>query len=105
MVLRYPGGGVSSAKTSSDTDVVEAQFIDLVPNTKIVYSVNFVSDDPAYDSLMIMTWNVSAIDGRTRVEITADNVPDVISEEDHAAGMGSSLANLAEFLALQSGRR
>jgi hypothetical protein len=33
-----------------------------------------------------------------RVEIRADDVPDGISAEDHAAGLASSLANLAAYL-------
>jgi hypothetical protein len=45
-----------------------------------------------------MTWEVTAVDGGTRVNITADDVPDGISAEDHADGLASSLANLAEHV-------
>jgi len=34
----------------------------------------------------------------TRVGIVADDVPDGISAEDHATGLASSLANLAEHV-------
>jgi hypothetical protein len=44
---------------------------------------------------MTMTWEVTAVEGGTRVDITADDVPDGISADDHAAGLASSLANLA----------
>jgi hypothetical protein len=47
---------------------------------------------------MTMTWQMTAVDGGTRVDISADNVPDVVSEDDHAAGMISSLAKLAHYL-------
>ena len=47
---------------------------------------------------MTMTWAITAVDGGTRVDITADEVPDGISAEDHAVGMASSLANLAAYL-------
>jgi len=53
--------------------------------------VDFVSDDPAYAGTMTMTWEVTAVDEETRVDITADDVPDGISAEDHAAGLTSSL--------------
>jgi hypothetical protein len=33
-----------------------------------------------------------------RVEITADDVPDGISADDHAAGLTSSLDNLASYV-------
>jgi uncharacterized protein YndB with AHSA1/START domain len=49
MVLKYPDHLASQDKTTSGTDVVEARFTELVPNERVVYSVDFVSDDPDYD--------------------------------------------------------
>jgi hypothetical protein len=34
----------------------------------------------------------------TRVDIIADDVPDGISADDHAAGLASSLENLARYV-------
>jgi hypothetical protein len=45
-----------------------------------------------------VTWELVGADGGTRVEIRADDVPRGISAEDHAAGLASSLANLAAYL-------
>ena len=98
MVLRYPDHSPGQGKTTSDTDVVEARFIDLVPNTRVVYSVDFVSDDPDYNEAMTMSWEVTDTDGGTLVKITADNVPDAISAQDHAAGLKSSLEKLADYV-------
>ena len=72
MVLQHPGCSSSQGKTTSDTDVVEARFVDLVPNSRVVWAVDFVSDDPVYDNPMIMRWEVTAADGGTCVEITAE---------------------------------
>lgn len=47
---------------------------------------------------MLMTWEVTAVNAGTRVDIRADNVPEGISAEDHAAGLASSLTNLASYL-------
>jgi hypothetical protein len=47
---------------------------------------------------MIMTWEVTAAGAGTRVSIVAEDAPDGISVEDHAAGLNSSLANLAAYL-------
>lgn len=58
-----------------------------------------MSDDPAFAGTMTMTWTVRSVDGGTLVEITADDVPDAISAEDHAAGLASSLENLARHVA------
>ncbi len=99
MVLKYPDHSASQGKTTPDTDVVEARFVDLVPNARIVLAVDFIADEISVGNAMIMRWEVSAMDGGTVVEITADNVPDMILEEDHAAGLESSLAKLAEYVA------
>jgi Activator of Hsp90 ATPase homolog 1-like protein len=63
-----------------------------------VQAVDFVSGDPAYAGTMTMTWEVTAAGAGTRVDIVAEDVPDGISAEDHAAGLASSLRNLATYL-------
>jgi uncharacterized protein YndB with AHSA1/START domain len=79
-------------------DVVEARVLDLVPGVRVVQAVDFVSDDPRFAGTMTMTWELSRVEGGTTVEIRADDVPDGISAEDHAAGLTSSLENLAAYL-------
>jgi hypothetical protein len=54
-----------------------------------------VSEDPASDGTMTMTWEVTPVDARSRVDIRADDVHDGINAADHAAGLSSSLDNLA----------
>ena len=98
MVLTYPDAAGAPGKASADSDVVEARFVDIVPGERVVQAVDFVSDDPAYAGTMTMTWAVSAVEAGTRVDIVAEDVPDGISAEDHAAGLSSSLANLAAFV-------
>jgi uncharacterized protein YndB with AHSA1/START domain len=98
LVLTYEDAGSGRGKTTADADVVEARFVSLVPGVHVVLAVDFASDDPRFAGTMTMTWNLSAVDGGTLVEITADDVPDGISPEDHAAGMTSSLSHLAEHL-------
>jgi uncharacterized protein YndB with AHSA1/START domain len=98
MVLTYDDASASPGKSTEDSDVVEARFVDVVPGDRVVQAVDFVSDDPAFAGTMTMTWAVTAVEGGTRVDITADGVPDGISAEDHAAGIESSLANLAARL-------
>ena len=60
--------------------------------------MDFVSDDPAFTGTMTMTWAVRAVRGGTGVELIADDVPDGISADDHAAGLSSSLENLARYV-------
>lgn len=45
-----------------------------------------------------MTWLFEPAPDGTNVTITAENVPAGISAEDHAAGLASTLENLASFV-------
>jgi uncharacterized protein YndB with AHSA1/START domain len=98
LVLTYSDASRTPGKATADSDIVEARYVDVVPDVRVVQAVDFVSDDPAVAGTMIMTWEVTAVDGGTRVDITADDVPDGISADDHAAGLASSLANLADHV-------
>ncbi len=98
LVLQYEDSSSASGKATADTDIVEARFVELVPDVRVVQAVTFVSEDPAFSGTMTMTWNLRAVDGGTRVDVVADSVPDGISAADHATGLQSSLTNLARFL-------
>jgi uncharacterized protein YndB with AHSA1/START domain len=98
LALTYADAATARGKSTASSDIVEARFVELVPGVRLVQAVNFVSDDPANAGTMTMTWELTPIDTGTRVDIRADDVPAGISAEDHAAGLASSLANLASFL-------
>lgn len=98
LVLTYADAAAAPGKSADDTDIVDARIVDVVPGLRVVQAVDFVSDDPAFAGTMIMTWEVTPVDGGTRVDITAADVPEGIAADDHAAGLESSLANLAAFL-------
>lgn len=98
LVLTYDDATAAPGKTSADADVVEARFLEIVPGERVVQAVDFVADDPAFAGTMTMTWTVQPAEHGTRVEIVADDVPDGITAEDHAAGMASSLDNLARHV-------
>jgi uncharacterized protein YndB with AHSA1/START domain len=98
LVLTYADPSAARGKTTADSDVVEARFVDMVPGVRVVQAVDFESDDPANAGTMTMTWALTPVGAGTRVDIRAEDVPPGISAEDHAAGLESSLANLATYL-------
>ncbi len=98
LVLTYADGRAAAGKTGEGTDVVDARYVEIVPGVRVVQAVDFVSADPAFAGTMTMTWQVTAVPGGSRVEIRADDVPSGISAEDHAAGLASSLDNLARYV-------
>lgn len=98
LVLTYVDPSTARGKATADSDVVEARFVDVVPDVRVVQATEFESDDPAFAGTMTMTWEVSPVDGGTRIEFIADDVPDGISAEDHATGLNSSLDQLARYV-------
>ena len=103
MVLTYADASGAPGKATADSDIVEARFVEIVPGERVVQSVDFVSDDPAYAGTMTMTWQVCAVEAGTRVDIVAEDVPDGVSTEDHAAGLASSLTKLAAYVERAAG--
>jgi uncharacterized protein YndB with AHSA1/START domain len=97
LVLTYADASSSPGKSSDDTDVVEVRFVELTPGVRVVQEVDFESEDPSFSGTMTMTWAISRADGGSLVTITAEDVPEGISPEDHAAGLSSSLQNLATY--------
>lgn len=98
MVLTYADASGAPGKATADSDVVEGRVVELVPGERVVQAGEFESDDPAFAGTMTTTWTLTPTDGGTTVTIRADGVPEGISPDDHAAGLASSLANLAAHL-------
>src|SRR5919106_2585673 len=74
LVLTYADSSSASGKSTTDSDIVEARFVEVVPNLRVVQAVDFVSGDPAFAGTMTMTWELSAESSGTRVQVRADNV-------------------------------
>lgn len=99
MTLTYADAPASGGKSDADSDVVEARFVEITANDRVVQAVDFESDDPDFAGTMTMAWSVAEVKAGTRVDLIAEDVPPGISAEDHEAGMTSSLTNLAAYLA------
>ena len=98
MILTYLDSDGSPGKSTRDSDVVEARYVELEPGVRVVQAVEFESDDPAYTGTMTMTWALERVESGTRVEFRAEDAPPGISAEDHQAGLSSSLQNLVDYL-------
>jgi uncharacterized protein YndB with AHSA1/START domain len=101
LVLTYTDPEAAQAargKSTPDADIVEVRYLEIVPDVRVVQAADFVADVPDLAGTMTMTWSVAPAADGTRVEIVAEDVPDGISAEDHAAGLASSLDNLARFV-------
>ncbi|WP_164214346.1 SRPBCC domain-containing protein [Virgibacillus sp. YIM 98842] len=84
-------------KTSENTDVARGKFLELVPDKRIVQSIEFDSEDPAFSGEMVQKWLLEPTSEGTKVTIICENVPWGIQKEDHDEGLMSTLENLAIF--------
>jgi hypothetical protein len=79
-------------ETSRDTDTIQWRFVELVPFEKIVWFVEFESQEPGLTGQMRITWSLAdAGEG-------CDGVSEGIRQEDSEAGCRSSPQNLAALL-------
>jgi uncharacterized protein YndB with AHSA1/START domain len=102
MTLMFGEGGVTKRKTSEISDTVDGRFVDVVPPEMIEQEFAFVSADPRFAGTMTMIWTLTKVREGTLVGVTASNVPEGITPEEHRVGMLSSLSNLAAFVETQA---
>lgn len=94
MALTYAAPSGGRGKTTEDTDVTHVVIDELVEGERVVWGVEFESDDPDNAGRMTMTWTFTAQDGGTRVAIDATDVPPGIDADAHQQGLEASLAQL-----------
>ncbi len=98
MTLIYLDTNYTTGKTSANSDVIQAKFLKLIKDKQIVQQIEFESEDPAFAGTMTMSWNLRVVPGGTEVTIICEHVPEGIRQDEHEAGLNSTLANLAAFL-------
>lgn len=97
IILTYEESNPVRGKTSENTDAMQGKFLELVPNKRIVQSIIFDSDDPAFSGEMIQSWVLEPVSNGTKVTVICENVPKGVRKEDHDVGLNSTLENLAAF--------
>ena len=98
MELTYRDPASARPKSTPRSDIVDARFVELVPEETIVEAVKFESNDPSFAGTMTITTTLAVVNGGTKVTFAAENVPSGISAEDHKTGMEAALKNLANLL-------
>ena len=85
-------------KTSEDTDTFQGRFVQLVPFEKMVWVVEFESQEPGFVGEMRITWSLADADGGTEVTVLCEGIPPGVRPEDNETGCRSSLQKLAALL-------
>jgi uncharacterized protein YndB with AHSA1/START domain len=87
-----------TGKTSAHTDTYHGRFTELVPNQRVVRSVEFETEDPTLRGVMTITISLRDLDGGTELLAVHDDLPPGLSPADNELGWSSSLATLAALV-------
>jgi uncharacterized protein YndB with AHSA1/START domain len=96
MSLYYPPDEQRfNGKSAAGEDRIRVRFLELVPPRRIVESVWFVTDDPAYSGEMTLTVTIEPVPDGSAVTMAFDGLPPGLKAEDNDAGARTSLEQLA----------
>lgn len=84
-----------AGKTTAHTDTYHGRFVTLVPNERVVETVEFETHDPAMQGEMTIAITLADADGGTEIVAVHDGLPPGIAAADNEAGWRDSLAKLA----------
>jgi uncharacterized protein YndB with AHSA1/START domain len=82
-------------KTTGNTDTFHGRFVELVPNERIVKTLEFETDHPELQGTMTVTISLRDADGGTQIEYLHENVPEAIPPEANELGTRMALGKLA----------
>jgi uncharacterized protein YndB with AHSA1/START domain len=89
----------TTGKTTAQTDTHHGRFDRLVPDTQVVQSVEFETDDPTMQGEMTISFTLTDVDeGGTLLVGVHENLPPGLSRADNELGWNMSLRKLAELV-------
>ncbi|WP_067829383.1 SRPBCC domain-containing protein [Nocardia inohanensis] len=84
-----------AGKTSAHTDTFHGRFARLVPNSEVVQTVEFETEDPDLQGEMTISYTLADVPGGTKIVARHDNLPPGLSAQDNEVGFRMALAKLA----------
>ena len=85
-------------KTTAHTDTWHGRFLELVPDERVVHSVEFETDDPGMKGQMTVTLSLEDGEGGSELIAVHDGLPPGLSADDNELGWRLSLAKLARLV-------
>jgi uncharacterized protein YndB with AHSA1/START domain len=87
-----------AGKTTAHTDTWHGRYLELVPDERVVHTVEFETADPAMQGTMTVTLSLRDHDGGTELVAIHDGLPPGLPPADNELGWRLSLAKLARLL-------
>jgi uncharacterized protein YndB with AHSA1/START domain len=87
-----------AGKSAEDRDTFQGRFAELIPDERIVWEVDFESQDATMAGRMRISWDLRDVMTGTDVSVLTENIPPGIRPEDNELGCQSSLAKLAALV-------
>jgi uncharacterized protein YndB with AHSA1/START domain len=88
----------TAGKTSAETDAFHGRFVRLVPDTTVVQTVEFESDDPAMQGEMTITYTLADRDDGTDLVGLHEHLPAGVPSADNELGWSTSIDQLAQLV-------
>jgi uncharacterized protein YndB with AHSA1/START domain len=94
-----------TGKTTSQTDTFHGTFVELLPGTRVVQSVEFETDDPDTQGEMTIVYELHEADGGAATDVVGThwNLPPGVSAADNELGWSMSMDKLARLVEARVG--
>lgn len=88
----------AAGKTSANTDTYHGRFVVLVPDTRVVQTMEFETGDPTMRGLMTVTFELRDANGGTAILAVHEGVPSGVAPADNETGWLMALDKLAAYV-------
>ena len=88
----------TDGKTNPQTDSFHGRFVKLVPDTEVVQTVEFETNDPSMQGEMTITYTLADAGGATDLVGLHENLPPGVSPADNELGWSMSIDKLAALV-------
>lgn len=88
----------SAGKTTPQSDTFRGRFVNLVPDTQVVQTIEFETEDPQMSGEMTITYMLSDADGGTELVGVHENLPPGLSPAANQLGWQMSMDKLARLV-------
>ena len=91
-----------TGKSSAHTDTYHGTFRELIPDARVVETIEFETADPALQGEMRITTTLTPVDGGTQLMATHEGLPHGVLPSDNELGWRESLGKLVRLLETQA---